>query len=88
MSRFCLYSSIRWKTRTNPYVVEHYFLCGTLEDCGIGLVGYIGFEICTYLGICDNIRTRHFSPSISLTSESNSGHRDFCSQTTYRKAKF
>ena len=29
-------------------------LCGRLEVCGIDLVGYIRFEISTYLGVCDN----------------------------------
>ena len=49
-------------------------LCGILEICGIDLVGYIRFEILTYLGVCDNILTRRFSPSTSLTSESSLGH--------------
>ena len=49
-------------------------LCGILEVCGIDLVGYIRFEIRTYLGICDNILTRCFSPSTHLTSESRLGH--------------
>ena len=46
-------------------------LCGILDVCGIDLVGYIRFEIRTYLGICDNILTRCFSPSTHLTSESS-----------------
>ena len=48
-----------------------FFLCGNLEVCGIDLVGYIRFEIRTYLGVCDNILTRCFSPSTHLTSESS-----------------
>ena len=43
-------------------------LCGILEVCGIDLVGYIRFEIRTYLGVCDNILTRCFSPLTYLTS--------------------
>ena len=35
-------------------------LSGILEVCGIDLVGYIRFEIRTYLGVCDNILTRCF----------------------------
>ena len=46
-------------------------LCDILEVCGIDLVGYIRFEIRTYLGVCDNILTRCFSPSTLLTSESS-----------------
>ena len=46
-------------------------LCGILEVCGIDLVGYIRFEIRTYLGVCDNILARCFSPSAHLTSESS-----------------
>ena len=46
-------------------------LCGILEVCGIDLVGFIRFEIRTYLEICDNILTRCFSPSTHLTSESS-----------------
>ena len=72
MSSFCLYSSIRWKTRTNPFFCGALFsLCGILEVCGIDLVGFIRFEIRTYLGVCDNILTRCFSPSTRLTSESS-----------------
>ena len=37
-------------------------LCGIMEVCGIDLVGYIRFEIRTYLGVCDNILTRSFLP--------------------------
>ena len=44
-------------------------LRGILEVCEIDLVGYIRFEIRTYLGVCDNILTRCFSPSTHLTSE-------------------
>ena len=46
-------------------------LCGILEVCEIDLVGFIRFEIRTYLGVCDNILTRCFSPSTRLTSESS-----------------
>ena len=49
-------------------------LCGILEVCGIDLVEYIRFEIRTYLGVCDNILTRCFSPSTLLTSESSYGN--------------
>ena len=49
-------------------------LCGILEVCGIDLVEYIQFEIHTYLGVCDNILTRCFSPSTLLTSESSHGN--------------
>ena len=49
-------------------------LCGILEVCEIDLVGYIRFEIRTYLRVCDNILTRCFSPSTHLTSESSEGH--------------
>ena len=49
-------------------------LYGILDFCGIDLVGYIRFEIRTYLGVCDNILTRCFSPSTYLTSESSLGH--------------
>ena len=44
-------------------------LCGIQEVCGIDLVGYIRSEIRTYLGVCDNILRRCFSPSTHLTSE-------------------
>ena len=56
--------------------MEHYFLhmCGILKVSGIDLVGYIRFEIRTYLGVCDNILTRCFSPSTHMTSESSLGH--------------
>ena len=40
----------------------------------IDLVVYIRFEIRTYLGVCDNVLTRCFSPSTYLTSDSNLGH--------------
>ena len=46
-------------------------LCGILDVCGIDLVGYIRFEIRTYLGICNNNLTRCSSPSTHLTSESS-----------------
>ena len=46
-------------------------VCGILEVCGIDLVGYIRFEIRTYLGVCDSILMRCFSPSTHLTSESS-----------------
>ena len=49
-------------------------LCGILEVCGIDLVGFIRFEIRTYVGVCDNILTRCFSPSTYLTSEYSLGH--------------
>ena len=49
-------------------------LCGIPEVCWIDLVEYIQFEIRTYLGICDNILTRCFSPSTHLTLESSKGH--------------
>ena len=49
-------------------------LCGILEVCGIDLIKYIRFEIRTYLGVCDNIFTRCFSPSKLLTSESSHGN--------------
>ena len=49
-------------------------LCGILEVCGIYLVGYIQFEVRRYLGVCDNILARCFSPSTYLTSESSLGH--------------
>ena len=64
----------KYSMETNPYFVEHYFLCGILEVCGIDLVEYIRFEIRTYLGVCDNILTRCFSPSTHLTSESSHGN--------------
>ena len=49
-------------------------LRGILEVCGIDLVGYIRFEIRTYLGVCDNILERCLTPSMHLTSESGEGH--------------
>ena len=49
-------------------------LCGIPEVCGIDLVDYIRSEIRRYLGVCDNILARCFSPSTYLTSESSLGH--------------
>ena len=48
-----------------------FFLHDNLEVCVIDLVGYIRFEIRTYIGVCDNVLTRCFSPSTHLTSESS-----------------
>ena len=54
-----------------PILWRLFSLRGILEVCGIDLVRYIRFEIRTYLGVCDSILTRCFSPLTHLTSESS-----------------
>ena len=49
-------------------------LCGILEVCEIDMVGYILFEIPTYLIVCENSLTRHISPLTSATSDAIFGH--------------